>query len=317
LIHQGIILCFMLKLRFLIVFLCFSVLALAQKRDSLFVSYENNRMVVHHPVSTGETILSLARSYHIPAAVLADANGLTFQDALDKKKKVLVPLGPYNYITRRPSKGDKSKPLYYRVTAKDNLYRISKQAGLDQHDIQEWNNMPDNAITPGQSLLMGWVDYIKGELQSSATNPPPAPPAPLSQPTLPLPSRNDKTETQIIIIKKPDTAKKATGLEKIYLSQTNNEQNIVEEKGTAVFFTSAGKVSSSTIFFAFHNTAPKGSVIKVYNPGTEKYVFVKVLGPVPGTKQYHNSIIGIGSGAKEVLGINNERAWVELKYVGY
>ncbi|RYD55614.1 MAG: LysM peptidoglycan-binding domain-containing protein [Sphingobacteriales bacterium] len=306
----------MLKLRFLIAFLCFSVLASAQKRDSLFVSYEHNMMVIHHPVSTGETILSLAKSYHVPAAVLADANGLTFQDALDKRKKVLVPLGPYNYITRKPSKSNKSKPLYYRVTAKDNLYRISKQAGLDQQDIQDWNDMVDKTITPGQSLLMGWVDYTKSDLQNPSVSTPPALPAPPRLPTT-LPSRSDKIETQVIIIKKPDTVRKVVGLEKIYLSQTNNEQNVVEEKGTAVFFTSAGKVSSSNVFFAFHNTAPTGSVIKVYNPGTEKSVFVKVLGPVPGTKQYHNAIIGIGSGAKEVLGINNERAWVELKYVGY
>jgi LysM repeat protein len=295
----------MLKLKFLLVFLLFSATVVAQKKDSLFVSYEAARMVIHHTVNPGETILSLARRYHAPAAIIADINGMTYQDGLDKKKKLFIPLGPYNYITTKPSIANKSKPLYYRVTGKDNLYRLSKQAGLQQQTLQQWNNMPDNAISPGQTLLLGWVDYTNDEAPVASVKTPP------------VTTKNGKVETQIFVIKKPDTSKPVSGPEKIYLTQTNNEQHVVEEKGTAVFFTSAGKVSSSSTFFAFHNSAPKGAVIKVYNPGTEKTVFVKVLGPIPGTKQYHNAIIGIGSGAKEALGIANERAWCELKYAGY
>jgi LysM repeat protein len=295
----------MLKLKFLLVLLIFSAHVIAQKKDSLFVSYENSRMVIHHAVQSGETILSLAKRYHAPAAVVADINGMTYQDGMEKKKKLFIPIGPYNYITAKPSNTSKSKPLFYKVTAKDNLYRLSKQAGLQQQTLQQWNNLPDNAITPGQTLHIGWVDYTIEESPVTSIKTPP------------VPAKNGKVETQVYIIKRPDTSKPVSVAEKTYLTQTNNEQHIVEEKGTAVFFTSAGKVSSSTTFFAFHNSAPKGAVIKVYNPGTEKTVFVKVLGPIPETKQYHNAIIGIGSGAKEALGVAHDRAWCELKYAGY
>jgi hypothetical protein len=104
--------------------------------------------------------------------------------------------------------------------------------------------------------------------------------------------------------------------EELYLQQTNNELNAIEEKGAVVFFASTGKVKSSDVFFAFHATAAKGTIIKVYNPGTNKTIFVKVLAPLPATKQYANSILGIGSVAKDALGVTENKAWCELKYSG-
>ena len=54
--------------------------------------------------------------------------------------------------------------------------------------------------------------------------------------------------------------------------------------------------------------------MKVFNPGTNKTIYVKILGPVPDTKLYANSIIGICDAAKEALGITDNKAWVELSY---
>ena len=108
---------------------------------------------------------------------------------------------------------------------------------------------------------------------------------------------------------------------KIYMQQTAGERYVIEEKGSAVFFETPNKVKSrygndakNTLIYAFHNLAKRGTIIKVYNPGTDKYVFVKVMGPLPETKQYYNSLIGIGDDAKEILGIMEDKAWVELKY---
>jgi hypothetical protein len=55
-------------------------------------------------------------------------------------------------------------------------------------------------------------------------------------------------------------------------------------------------------------------VVKVFNPGSGKTIYVKVLGPLPDTKLYANSIIGISSGAKEALGVTDNRTWCELSY---
>src|SRR6185437_920718 len=128
---------------------------------------------------------------------------------------------------------------------------------------------------------------------------------------------NDKySNVQIDTIKKgngTDTSHMVTEIEQLYMSQTNNELNTTTEKGPAVFFEMAGG-ASATVFYAFHNTTPRGTIIKVFNPGNGKTIFVKVLGPLPETKQYYNSIIGITGAAKEALGVNDNKAWCELTF---
>ena len=122
----------------------------------------------------------------------------------------------------------------------------------------------------------------------------------------------EEADTIIRIKMKPvDTL---TPEEKIYMEQTHNEADVTEEKGSAVFFGKGGKIKGTDMYYGFHNTAPKGTIIKVYNPGTDRTVYVKVLSVIPGTKQYHNSIIGISAGAMEELGTIQERVWCELSY---
>ena len=89
----------------------------------------------------------------------------------------------------------------------------------------------------------------------------------------------------------------------------------VKETGTVVFF-DMGKTPDKTIY-AFHNTAPKGSVIRVYNPGTGAVIFAKVLGPLPGIKLYHGAIMGVSSNAKNKLSLGDSRAWCQLEFAGY
>ena len=100
--------------------------------------------------------------------------------------------------------------------------------------------------------------------------------------------------------------------QKLYMQQTRDEAFLIDEKGTAVFFEMPTK--SSTTYYAFHNAAPRGTIIKVKNPGTKMVIYVKVLGAIPNTSQYHNSIIGIADNAKKALGITDNKVWCELYY---
>ncbi|MCD6063366.1 MAG: LysM peptidoglycan-binding protein [Flavipsychrobacter sp.] len=102
--------------------------------------------------------------------------------------------------------------------------------------------------------------------------------------------------------------------EKLFMEQTRDGMNLTEERGGAVFFGNSGKIKGTNLYYAFHNTAPKGTIIKVHNPGTDKSIYVKVLSVIPGTKQYHNCIIGISAGAMADLGVADEKTWCELKY---
>lgn len=288
----------------------------ANAQDKEYVIFRNDKWVIPHSVQQGETLFQLARRYHVPPAMLADANGLDYQDGLKRDSIVYIPVGAYNQLSREPANLDDSRRLYYRVGDHDNLFRISRYAGVSQKQVQEWNSLPDNSISEGQELMVGWLLY------DATQNPVYTTPGKTEAPVSKTPANTVNTQkgitklpdgTTIIPVKDTTQEDTLSEIEKEYLAQTNNDINVFEEKGMAVFFDMSG-VSFKGVYYGFHNTAGKGTIIKVYNPGTDKTVYVKIIGPVPGTKQYYNSIMGISGAAKKELQVRENKMWAELRY---
>jgi hypothetical protein len=106
-------------------------------------------------------------------------------------------------------------------------------------------------------------------------------------------------------------------MEQAFQDQTAGGTMVTTEKGAAAFFPAGGGTIKG-VHYAFHNSAPRGSVARVHNPGTGRTVYVKVLGPMPNTKQYAGAIIGVSGAAKAQLGVRGDaRAWCEVSYAGY
>jgi LysM repeat protein len=274
---------------------------------------QNGKWVAEAQVQFGDDVFVISKRYHVPATTFTQANGLTFQSGLEKGSEVFIPLGAFNHITSMPP-NEKALPLSYTVQKFDNMFKISRYAGIPQKMLQEWNSMSDNAVLPGQKLFIGWLlydDSQKGFAHKKEEN--------VDSSFLKLKKKLDAAVYARDSIIQADTiAKKPSSPdEEEYQLQTNNGDNVVEERGPGVFFKMVGKVKGTTSFYAFHNVAARGTIIQVINPATQQSVYVKVLGPIPGTKQYANSIIGIGSGAKAALGAREDKLWVELKYAGY
>ncbi|OSZ78906.1 hypothetical protein CAP35_11835 [Chitinophagaceae bacterium IBVUCB1] len=305
--------------------------------DSLFATSKNDKWMAAHTAKRGETIFSIAKQYHVPPAILADENSTDFQKGIAPNTIVYVPLGAFNKATATTPTTAR-RPVYYRIRENDNLYRISKNINEPQRLIQEWNQMPDNSVAVGQVLIVTWILFDANEEKLFTDQSKPATPSVAAAPkptdvlqnakgqkyTLQMKERKEtQSDGSIATIITKDTVWTDTlgAFGKTYMQQTANEKYIIEEKGTAVFYETPGKLRSrygadakSSVIYAFHNTARRGTIIRVYNPGTDKYVFVKVMGPLPDSKLYHNSLIGIGDDAKDILGVLEGKAWVELKY---
>jgi hypothetical protein len=278
-------------------------------QDSLFVVFKGDKWVILQETELGENLFILAKRYHVPAAILADENGLNFQDGIEKGSIINIPFSKYNQGGAQPFDINATRPVYYRVNAEDNLFTLSKYAGVPQRIMQQWNNLPDNTISEGEVLFAGWVLYDSSQTPFSDVRKPPLANTPQNPPE--VRGRKDS----VIVIKIPkQVVDTLSDIEGEYLVQTDNGLNVMEEKGTISFFNSAGKVRSSDTYYAFYNGAPKGTVIKVHNPGTDKTIYVKVLGPLPATKQYYNAIMGLGSVAKTQLGVIDSKAWCEIAH---
>jgi len=276
--------------------------------DTLHVVFHKDSWAIEHKVLQGETLFMLSQKYHVPPVLLTEMNDLDFQASLKGGEILFIPFGPYNQAKAEPVNRYNARPLYYIVKKYDNLYRLAHLAGVQQKTIQQWNGMPDNYIEEGDRLFVGWVLYSAAVENTGNT---------VSN-TGRLKSKyidNDQVDkTETVVIRKVKHDDTLTAIERKYNEQTRDGLVTTEEKGTAVFYTNKGKLNSTNTFFAFHNSAKPGTIIKVFNPGTNKTVFVKVLGPVPNTKMYYNSIIGISSGAKAALLVTEDKAWCELQY---
>ena len=269
----------------------------AQKTDSLFVWNANNQWVIKHQVKESENVFSIAHRYHVPPAALTGFNKISYEKELVVGSKLFIPLGAYNIVATKPALMNGYRPIYYRTGNETNINLAAKNTGVNIKTFLEWNYLKSNTVSPGQILLAGWILFDTSVYKRGAV--------------AELISGNDgsplnRTSDTLIVLSEG---------EKLFLAETNNGLNVNIEKGTAVFFPRAGK-SSDGIYFAFHSTAKRGSIIKITNIGTEKSIYAKVIGPVPGTGHYYNALIGISDDAREELDVRDEKAFCEVSYGG-
>jgi LysM repeat protein len=309
----------MYKLLPLFVCLLWSTLCVAQK-EKITTVYKDNKLVIEHRVKRGENVFSIARTYHVPPAALSDANGVAVQATLVEGRIMNIPLAVYNHINEEPAYKNDVRELYYKVDGQ-NMAKVSRITNVPQRKIEKWNNLSDNNLNDGQELMIGWVLYDATPVAKPATGHGgdwSTRQVEQTQMEKDMPMRSlDAAEHSgdsvwtVKVVKPVDTIKTDPN-EEVYMRQTLNEQRMITEKGPAVFFAAANNAPKS--FYAFHNSAIRGAIIKVYNPGTGKSVFVKVIGTIPATAQYHNSVIGISSAAKRELGIKENKMFCEISY---
>ena len=283
-------------------YILFSILILAsagsmaQSSDSLFAMRKGSGLSIAYRLKKGESVSMIAARFHSPIEKIESNSQVDGRKKLPVGTTLYIPVvSGENFTASREAVGiDHQEPLYFKVGEKDNLALISLFAGVKKQDIVQWNTMKGNNLRQGDIVFIGWMKVIAKDSTSLADG--------IAYPTASGTAARTAT----------DTSRHAYGeLDSLYNAQTRNGTNTISEKGTAAFFEKAG---SNKIFYAFHNTSPRGTVIKVYNPGSGKTIYVKVLSTIPETKEFANCIIGISNAAKEALGVTDTRTWCELTY---
>ncbi len=141
-------------------------------------------------------------------------------------------------------------------------------------------------------------------------------PAPESKPVTP-PSQPAAPETRPV--EKAPTSLGRTpevpegGFESSYNQQTGNGRDVTKEKGPGSWFKSNAVVGSGK-YYALHNAAPRGTIVKVTNPLNGRSVYAKVLDAIPQLKANANLIIKLSDAAMDALGTNEGRFYCELSY---
>lgn len=319
-----------------------------QAQDTLEVQGTAPDLYLTHIVKKGETFYSLSRTYSVPPKEIAAQNNLSFEGGLQLGQSVKIPLTQNNFLQGSDAAG--GHPVYHRVLEKETLYRISvnyNKVPLD--NIRHWNNFTGDGVKKDGFLIVGWLKNGTGAA-APVTHPAPATPPPAAAETTTVVKKEQAptavTPAPPVITPAPpvqtgtETVKKETApppaptntvprkeqapppaatapatssgssFEQIYEQQTAGKK-VTVEKGPGSWFKSnagAGK------YYALHNTASRGTIIKVTNPLNGRSIYAKVLEAIPQMKQNAGLIIKLSDSALEALGTNEAKFYCELSY---
>ena len=272
----------MKKLLYTLLFLTgFAGISLAEYHplDSVGLKQIDGKYYVQHKVEKGEGLFGIARRYQSSVDAIRKANP-ELGDNLLVGQIVLVP------ISYSPATQTEEESIIHIVKSGETLYSISRQYNVSVDEIKRKNNLSSNNLDIGQELV------IKGSKKTQHTENYGGE----ERPVKPQPEENPGQNT---------ATPGASGYE--YNAATGE----VKESGYAIVAVSESMNQERS--FCLHPTAPSGTIIMVTHAGSNKSVFVRVVGK-PGITE-NGVVIYLSQAAGKRLGIDeNDRASVRLNY---
>ncbi len=105
----------------------------------------------YHTVAQGDTLMSIARTYHTPMKTIAEANQLDPSNTIQPGAKLVVPIAP-----GRRNGGDvqtyAKRLTIYRVKRGDTVQRVSDNLGIAPATIRRWNHLKGDSLA-GRRVL--------------------------------------------------------------------------------------------------------------------------------------------------------------------
>lgn len=299
-------------------------------RDSVGVERKNGKLFVQHKVDPKETLYALSRKYSVPVSQIVEANP-SVQATIKIGDIVLIPrkaagsTAVASTAKATPAAPAASSRTYtvnntgnkmHTVEARQTLYSISKMYGVAVEDIRRWNNMPDNSISIGSSLIVG-----KGAAQPTKK--------PVYMPEaddeMTKPRATETRETESVAAATPVTtgaptasaagsavAESATTVAEEVEEETVSGVKKIMESGMAEMIDPKADTNK---YLALHKSAPVGTIMQVKNAMNSQVVYVRVIGKLPQTGENENVLVRISKKAYQKLGAVDQKFRVDVSYM--
>jgi LysM repeat protein len=252
--------------------------------DSVGVKVVDGRTLVVYKLSAGETAYAVSRKYGIPYKELSGANTGINMDQLKAGQEILVPSGKMSVASSNTT-----------TTAK-----------VEQAPREEVSN-PKTVVTvaPEQPVAEKPTAVIEQPVETAIQTPVETEQS-AEKPEL---ASGDLAET-------PATTNtdKSKSFAQIYGGYLDGEHMSKSEKGVATWIESSGIEPSGDRFYALHNSAPIGSVVKVRNMMNNRTIYAKVIGTLSESEVQEKVMIKLSAGAAERLNVLDNRFVSEITY---
>lgn len=316
----------------LLVSLFFSTYMLSAQYETAPIIRPDSKIELHfipgdgyyyvHEIQKGHTIYSLARAFGLSVNEVKAINDLDDSGSVSLGQKILIPV-PVTKIVQdyHPPRGVESIPVYYKVKAKENLFRISKMYFAQSVEMMKARNeLHDNNLSIGQSLCIGWLIY-GGEPQNT----------PVSTTVVDANRYEDQTidssdetlpKTDLVTIDNAvtdtvameDVVKIPSGFNRELLAGTPYNGSMKSRSETTVAHWDRTIPDNGTAY-ALHNSAMPGTYIKIHNPLVKRAVKAKVIGKIPFGTYTSDVKLVISPKAAKILGGLDQRFRVKIEYI--
>jgi membrane-bound lytic murein transglycosylase D len=118
----------------------------------------------YHKVLAGETLDSIARSYHVAADDLAATNALEPGDDLSGVEALVVPVAP----AAAPALARRST---YTVRRGDTIVTIADRFGVTVAQLRTWNRIRGNSVAAGRRLQVAEPAHVARARHSASSSP--------------------------------------------------------------------------------------------------------------------------------------------------
>lgn len=301
-------------------FLMLFVLPFAVKAQEgpLMISGTGENLYLNHTAAAKENFYSIGRLYNVSPKEIAPYNNLSMDKGLSIGQTIKIPLKAVNFSTTGTASGDEAMvPVYHAVLPKETLYQLSSHYNkVPVASLKAWNNLSGDGVSEGQNIIVGYLK-VKKSLSSFVQ----AAVAPAASPTVKaavikteVPNKKvealkDEAKEEVTALPK-EVAKKAKPVQATAGAGSDNNTGVFksqysntgkDESGTAGIFKSTSGWEDGK-YYCLHNTATQGTILKITNTATGKFIYAKVLDGFPDLKQNNNLILRLSNAGADAIG---------------
>ncbi len=106
----------------------------------------------YHKVTEGDTLESIARSYHVSQADLAATNQLVVGDSISDLEALVIPVAP--------AASSPARSTSYTVRRGDTLITVADRFGVSVEQLRRWNRLSGAQLIPGHRIRVAEPAHI-------------------------------------------------------------------------------------------------------------------------------------------------------------
>ncbi len=128
----------------------------------------------YHRVAPGETLASLSRTYHTPAASIAEANGLTSAVAssvsgdVEPDAKLIIPISAGQVVAGETGDLYSKNAVRYRTRRGDTIASVAQNFGVPADKVRTWNHLRGNSLHAGRTVRI-YLPLVAGREKDAWT----------------------------------------------------------------------------------------------------------------------------------------------------